>query len=150
MECTVTLSRRAVLRGGSLLLGSGWLHGMADGTPAVRFGMVTDVHHADKPEWGTRYYRESLAKLREAVAQIRGSHPAFLIQLGDLVDAAKDLDTERHWLKQAIGTLSESGVQLLPCLATTGSTSLSLVEIFCQTRSLARAGEQNARVDDDS
>ena len=136
MECTVTLSRRAVLRNGSLLLGSGWLHGMADGTPAVRFGMVTDVHHADKPEWGTRYYRESLAKLRAAVAQIRGSHPAFLIQLGDLVDAAKDLDTERHWLKQALGTLGEGGVQLHSVLGN------HCIQTLTKARFLEEAGRE--------
>jgi predicted phosphodiesterase len=112
MATGIALSRRAVLRGGSLLLGSGWLHGMADGNPALRFGMVTDVHHADKPEWGTRYYRESLKKLREGVAQFSGSNPAFLVQLGDLVDAAKDPDTERQWLKQAMSALRAVGVQL--------------------------------------
>jgi alkaline phosphatase len=101
-----------VLRSGSLLLGSGWLHGMADGNPAIRFGMVTDVHHADKPHWGTRYYRESLTKLREGIADFRGSDVGFLVQLGDLVDAAKDFDTERQWLKQAVSTLQTAGVEL--------------------------------------
>ena len=107
----VVLSRRAALRAGTLLLGSGWAHGMPETDPAVRFGILTDVHYADKPEHGTRYYRESLRKLSEAASLFRESDPAFVVQLGDFVDAAQDVDTERQWLRQAVQALRACGAQ---------------------------------------
>ena len=133
MEAAITLSRRAVLRGGSLLLGSGWLHGMEDGNPVLRFALVTDVHHADKPEWGTRFYRESLTKLREAVERFRGANPAFLIQLGDLVDAARDLETEREWLKQALSTLRAGDVELHSVLGNHCIQTLTKAQFLAET-----------------
>ncbi len=54
----------------------------------LRFGLVTDVHYADREPRGTRYYRESLAKLREAVDRFRTDGAAFLVELGDLQDMA--------------------------------------------------------------
>jgi alkaline phosphatase len=132
----VQLSRRALLQGGSLLLGSSWLHGIPNGEPSVRLGIVTDIHHADKPEWGTRYYRESLGKLREAVAQFRNSKVDFLVQLGDLVDAAKDPDTERHWLKQALDILRGAGV------ATHSVLGNHCVQTLTKAQFLARTGTE--------
>jgi hypothetical protein len=56
----------------------------------LRFGLVTDSHYADAPPNGTRFYRESLAKVREAVDRLRAENVAFLAFLGDLKDMAKD------------------------------------------------------------
>jgi alkaline phosphatase len=106
------LSRRAVLRGGSLWLGAWPANAMQKGeSPAARFGLVTDAHYADKPEWRTRYYRESLGKLTEAVTRFEDEAVPFLVELGDLVDAAPDVDTERAWLKRAAGVLSAGGME---------------------------------------
>lgn len=99
------LSRRTLLGASAI---QSILHAQAP-QPAVRFGLVTDVHHADKPERGTRYYRESLQKLTEAVSRFRKFGVDFQIELGDLVDAAQDLDTERAWLRHAVSVLRQSG-----------------------------------------
>jgi alkaline phosphatase len=62
--------------------------------PVVRIGVLTDVHYADKPTTGTRFYRDSLAKMQAAVAALndRGradaTGMAFGAALGDLVDSA--------------------------------------------------------------
>jgi alkaline phosphatase len=105
------LSRRTVVRGGSLWLGAWPARAMQNGaSPAVRFGLLTDAHYADKPEWRTRYYRESLKKLQEAVGRFRAAAVPFLVELGDLVDAAEDVDTERGWLRQATGALRAGGM----------------------------------------
>jgi hypothetical protein len=56
--------------------------------PAVRFGMLTDPHYADADTVGTRFYRESLGKVREAVDRLNGERVAFLAELGDLKDMA--------------------------------------------------------------
>jgi len=104
-----TLSRRAYLQGGTLMLAGN--KSMAQTSPqSIRFGLFTDVHHADKPEVGTRYYRESLTKLEEGLATFRKSKAEFLVCLGDLVDAARTLDEERALVAQAMGLIR--GTQL--------------------------------------
>jgi alkaline phosphatase len=106
-------SRRAILEKGALWLGSSHaIRAAADQAPAVRFGVLTDAHHANKPELGTRYSRESLSKLAQGVAKVREARVEFLVELGDLVDAAEDVDTERAWLKQAADILRRTGVEM--------------------------------------
>ena len=60
----------------------------------VRFGLITDLHYADKKPAGTRHYREAPGKLREAVERFRKDGAEFLVETGDLVDAADDAATE--------------------------------------------------------
>ncbi len=102
-------SRRAFLRQGTLvLLGAGMsLRGSADlladepaASPRVRVGMLTDLHYADKPPAGTRYYRETLTKLEEAAQQFEQQRPQLVIELGDLIDAADTVETELSYLKR--------------------------------------------------
>jgi hypothetical protein len=50
-----------------------------------RFGLLTDLHYGNADPKGTRFYRESLAKVREAVEQMRSARVRFLAVLGDLV-----------------------------------------------------------------
>ena len=54
----------------------------------VRFGLVTDSHYADADPVGTRFYRESLTKMREAVTTLRAEKVSFLAILGDIKDMA--------------------------------------------------------------
>jgi alkaline phosphatase len=68
--------------------------------PRFRVGLITDLHYADKPEKGTRFYRETPAKLREAIARFNDERPAVVVELGDLIDAAETVDQEIAWLQQ--------------------------------------------------
>jgi hypothetical protein len=52
----------------------------------VRFGVVTDCHYADAEAAGSRFYRASLDKLSECVAQMNTEQVDFLIELGDFKD----------------------------------------------------------------
>ena len=62
-------------------------------SPLFRFGVVADVQYADQDTAGARHYRESLAKLGECASAMAAEQPAFVIQLGDLVDTgAPNLD----------------------------------------------------------
>src|SRR5690606_2087636 len=95
-------SRRAFFRDGSLLLLGAGLASTSvasvfadDSQRRVRVGMVTDLHYADKPPSGSRHYRESLAKLEEAAAQFEKDRPDFVVELGDLIDAADSVETEK-------------------------------------------------------
>lgn len=91
--------RRAFLADGTLLLAAGLARdAVAAPATGLSFGLVTDIHYADKPPAGTRHYRESLPKLEAAADAIRDAGPAFVVELGDLVDAADSVDTELAWL----------------------------------------------------
>jgi predicted phosphodiesterase len=52
----------------------------------VSFGIVTDAHYADSAPRGTRYYKESLAKMTECVDFMNVKKVDFLIELGDFKD----------------------------------------------------------------
>ena len=54
--------------------------------PILRFGIVTDSHYADRDPAGTRYYRESLAKMRAAMEEMNKLKVNFVIHLGDFKD----------------------------------------------------------------
>ena len=54
--------------------------------PLVRFGVVTDVHYADRAQSGNVDYRGALAKLETAVTRLEGRGVDFIIELGDFKD----------------------------------------------------------------
>ena len=66
-----------------------------DVQPLVRFGIVTDLHYADKKPAGrgktARHYRESLKKLSVAVGAFNGANLDFAIELGDIKDRGIEL-----------------------------------------------------------
>lgn len=94
--------RRAFLKNGTLILAAASLRpsslladAAADG---LKVGVITDLHYADKPPAGSRHYRETLDKLSEAGTEFERSRPTFLVELGDLIDAADSVDTELGYL----------------------------------------------------
>lgn len=97
------IGRRAFLRDGSLLMAATTLarptFAAAEGD-GLLIGLATDLHYADKVPAGTRYYRETRGKLEEAVAKFKELRPTFVVELGDLIDAADSVDTEKRWLAE--------------------------------------------------
>lgn len=61
----------------------------AAGSSAVRIGLVADPQHADLDPLNTRFYRQSITKLGEAVAHFNARELAFCVSLGDFID--------KHW-----------------------------------------------------
>lgn len=57
--------------------------------PILKIGLVADPQYADKPTAGTRYYRESLWKLEEAIDSFNYYGVDFVQNLGDIIDS--------HW-----------------------------------------------------
>ncbi|MEP4077138.1 metallophosphoesterase [Haloferula sp.] len=53
----------------------------------LSFGVIADPQYADKPPKGSRFYRNSLGKLKEAVASLNREPLEFVVSLGDLIDA---------------------------------------------------------------
>ncbi len=54
--------------------------------PIFSFGIIADVQYADAEPAGTRYYRSSVNKLKEAVDSFVKDSVDFVITLGDLID----------------------------------------------------------------
>jgi len=99
-------TRRTFLQDGSLLLLASGLASsprtalLADDPPPprVRIGLITDLHYADKPPAGSRHYRETLTKLAEAREQFQKHQLDFVVELGDLIDAADSVEVEQEFL----------------------------------------------------
>lgn len=96
-------SRRAFLHRHTLALagfGAGKLLAAdPDAKPLLRIGLMTDLHYADKEPTKTRFYREALDKLDEAVAHMNREQPALVVELGDFIDQADSVEREIEWLK---------------------------------------------------
>lgn len=107
-----SISRRSFLHCGALCLGgltsSSILAADAATKPLFRIGLMTDLHYADKASTKTRFYREALGKLDEAVTAFNQEKPAFVIELGDLIDKATAVEQELEWL----GTIEKHYAQL--------------------------------------
>ncbi len=98
------ITRRLFVAGGCTLISS-----MAVGqdssqsevsAPKLRVGLVTDLHYADKPAAGTRHYRETLGKFAEASEEFQRRKVDFLVELGDLIDAAESVEHELTYLRR--------------------------------------------------
>ena len=63
---------------------------IVDASPKLRFGLVTDSHYAERPKGGTRYYQESLEKMKECVEVMNTEKVNFMIHLGDFKDENPD------------------------------------------------------------
>ncbi len=100
---TIQLGRRAFLKHGTLVLAAASVNSTKavenEGTQRLRVGLITDLHYAEKAPAGTRHYRETLSKLREAAKQFEQDKPAFVVELGDLIDAADSVEVEKSYLK---------------------------------------------------
>lgn len=77
---------------------------------SVRFGIISDIHYADREHQGNRYYKQSLGKLAECIEKMNKEKVDFLIELGDFKDKGnsveetlKFLDTVEKELQQFNG-----------------------------------------------
>ncbi|MGK0184584.1 MAG: putative phosphodiesterase [Verrucomicrobiales bacterium] len=111
-------TRRQFVAGSSVLLAGGMVTGSVfaeedsseKGGATVKIGIVTDLHFADKATAGTRHYRESRAKLQEAVTLFKEQGVDFVVELGDIVDAASTVEQELSYLKTIDAVIKSSGV----------------------------------------
>lgn len=98
-----SISRRVFIQRSTLCLagfGAGRLLAAdAEARPLFRTGLMTDLHYADKEPTKTRFYREALAKLDEAVDFMNREKPALVVELGDFIDQADSVERAIEWLK---------------------------------------------------
>jgi alkaline phosphatase len=104
---TPPTDRRSFLQQGALLIAAPALvHAAAESPPdesgpqpVLRIGLVTDLHYADRDPGGSRHYRDTLRKFAEAAAQFEQDQVAFLVELGDVIDAADSVQAEQEYLR---------------------------------------------------
>lgn len=58
----------------------------------VRWGLITDIHYSDRSPSGSRYYRDSLLKMKDAVKKFNEEPLDFVIELGDFKDQGENPD----------------------------------------------------------
>lgn len=71
-----------------------------DNAKTIRFGVVSDIHFADRDPQINRYYRQSLDKLAECVDTMEKEKVDFLVELGDFKDQGDPPNMEQtiHFL----------------------------------------------------
>lgn len=60
----------------------------------IRFGLVADVHYADAETLWARYYRQSTAKLNDAIKTFNKAELDFVIEMGDFKDEGRPPDRQ--------------------------------------------------------
>lgn len=107
MHAQNAISRRDFLKLGAAA-GLG-LVGFADAhhNAEFSFGLVGDVHYADKSMRINRYYREAIGKLEQCVTTFNARTLPFAIMLGDFIDKAPDKSTELAYLKTVRQTFAQ-------------------------------------------
>lgn len=108
------MGRRTFLKEGALVIAAASVSSReavaaTEGEPALRVGLLTDLHYADKPPAGSRHYRETLGKLAEAAEFFAKDPPDLLVELGDLIDSADSVEEELANLAVVQGELSVIG-----------------------------------------
>ncbi|MFT4224734.1 metallophosphoesterase [Dysgonomonas sp.] len=62
--------------------------------PIIKFGLIADIQYADCDPEGSRFYRNSLKKVRDCINYFNEQGVSFTINLGDIVDRNfSDLDS---------------------------------------------------------
>jgi len=93
--------RKFIVLTGALAVGlmiSMGLHVKKEKVPVLRFGMITDVHYADREHFKERYYNQSLKKLNEFIKVMNKEKVDFIVELGDFKDQ-DEVPNEANTLK---------------------------------------------------
>ena len=66
----------------------------------LSFGVLTDVHYADRDPANTRNYRDSLDEMKQAINMFNERNLDFIIELGDFIDKGQTVAVELDYLKK--------------------------------------------------
>jgi manganese-dependent ADP-ribose/CDP-alcohol diphosphatase len=91
--------------------------------PLFSYGIITDVQYCDCDPEGTRFYRNSPAKLRIAVNSLRQDSADFLVNLGDIINNGYNS------FKTVLDIIDSSGLKTFHC---TGNHDYSVENRFKQ------------------
>lgn len=66
----------------------------------IRFGLITDLHYAKRLTVGSRYYEQTVNKLREATKIFNESGLDFVVELGDFKDIGNNKEQTLSFLDE--------------------------------------------------
>ena len=95
------------------MLANGCTNTLQSSGQPVRFGVVADIQYAEKPEAMGRYYADSREGLKRCVADLSEKKPAFVIQLGDLIDGGANAEQELREIVRIYRQLPMAGYHTL-------------------------------------
>jgi predicted phosphodiesterase len=112
------ISRRGFIHGGTLLLlGAGCVESSepaklpetkTTSTTLVRIGAITDLHYAEKPSAGNRFYQESLSTISAAATKFSEAKTDLIVELGDFIDSTKSVDRDLKHLQTINDALAKA------------------------------------------
>jgi len=136
------MNRRNFTQISSLVLG-GHLLGQENASAPKKLlslGLVTDLHYADKPDRGSRAYRESLGKAKEVATLFREKKPDVMVCLGDLIDSAPTVAQEISHLQKIIPILDEAKIPRHHVLGNHCIDTLTKEEFFQHGKTIRKSG----------
>ena len=115
--------------------------GVKRGRKTLRFGIFTDSHFSDTPTRGTRFYRDSENKMREAIETFNRSDLDFIIELGDMKDMPPSADPKQTLqdLARIEGVFREFDGATYHALGNHDMDSISKEEFLAATTNTGRA-----------
>ena len=102
----------------------------------LRFGVVTDLHYAEREVTINRYYRKSRQKLQDAIDVFNRSKLDFVIELGDFkdMDEAHDAATALRFLDDIESVLQGFHGRVYHVLGNHDMDCISKEDFFQHTR----------------
>ena len=82
----MVMQRRTFLQISLPVALTGYAGAAKSGKPLLSFGVLADPQYADVNTAGSRFYRNSLAKLKAAVVELNKHELEFVVTLGDVID----------------------------------------------------------------
>lgn len=110
----------------------------------IKFGIITDLHYADRETVGTRYYSQSIMKMEEAFSVFRKSKVDFIIELGDFKDmgVTPDKDKTLSFLKSVESVFQSAGIPAYHVLGNHDMDNISKDDFLSTT---SNPGDANAK-----
>ncbi|MEM9478461.1 MAG: metallophosphoesterase [Verrucomicrobiota bacterium] len=104
--------------------------------PALRVGLISDVHFADKASNGLNYYRHSRGKFREAIDFFNRQGTDFVVELGDFIDGKDGKDREMDHLRTINDEFKKANCDIVHVLGNHCLKSLTKDEFLDETKGL--------------
>ena len=91
-----SMTRRHFLKtsGASSLVMATGVQALEGTSGSLRLGLISDIHYADLETAGSRHYRDSISKVKQAIEKFNATDLDMVICLGDLIDAGKSVEEE--------------------------------------------------------
>ena len=111
----------------------------------VRFGLVTDLHYAERKNKGNRFYDQSQDKLTDAVNFFNNKKVDFIVELGDFKDQGDPPDKEQTiaFLDKIEKTFSDFNGPAYHVLGNHDMDSISKSDFLKHTRNAGDAKGKN-------